>query len=87
MSGRIYPKGEDKFVQISDKDLADKILIEYKDLIDLIAGSPNEIYYHLGHPRISSQGDRLYTTNFYAETYQFYEVDEIKLRKNSLIIM
>ena len=79
MSGRIYLKGEDKFVQISDKDLADKILIEYKDLIDLIAGSPNEIYYHLGHPRMPTHGDKLYTTNFHAETHQFHEIDEIKL--------
>jgi len=72
-------KREDNFIQISDKDLANKILTDYKDLIDLIAGSPNEVYYHLGHPRMPTQGDKLYTTNFHAETHQFHKIDEIKL--------
>lgn len=79
-------KREDNFIQISDKDLANKILTDYKDLIDLIAGSPNEVYYHLGHPRMPTQGDKLYTTNFHAETHQFHKIDEIKLFLEELFL-
>lgn len=78
MNSRIYLTREKHFLQISDEFLANKILTDYKDIIDLIAGSPNEIYYHTGHPRIPTQGDKLYTTNFHAETHQFHKIDEIK---------
>ncbi len=64
---RIYTKREDNFIQISDKDLANKILTDYKDLIDLIAGSPNEV-------ALSPKAQY-----FHAETHQFHKIDEIKL--------
>ena len=87
MNSRIYLTREKHFLQISDEFLANKILTDYKDIIDLIAGSPNEIYYHTGHPRIPTQGDKLYTTNFHAETHQFHKIDEISCLVRSFVIV
>lgn len=65
-------KREDNFIQISDKDLANKILTDYKDLIDLIAYQPKELLFHI-------KDGVLLNSPFNAVTYEFNIFSELDI--------
>lgn len=72
MNSHIYLKDEENFIEISDKDLATRILNDFKDLIDIFAGAPSRIYFHM-------KDGTLLGSPFSASTWEFNNLLELGL--------